>query len=48
MKELTFQEVLQVAGGLPDPATLDELTYRASEPAPADAQPPAPPPSMRD
>ena len=28
MKELTLQEVLQIAGGLPDPATLDELSYR--------------------
>jgi hypothetical protein len=28
MKELTLQEVLQIAGGLPDRATLDELSYR--------------------
>ena len=30
MKELTLEEVLQIAGGLPDRATLDELTYRES------------------
>ncbi len=29
MKELTFEEVLRIAGGLPVPAALDELTYRA-------------------
>lgn len=28
MKELSLQEVLQIAGGVPDPATLDELSYR--------------------
>lgn len=27
MKEMTPQEVFQVAGGLPDRATLDELSY---------------------
>ena len=34
MKELSQQEVLQVAGGLPDQAALDELSYTADEPAP--------------
>ena len=29
MKELSFEEVLQIAGGLPVSAALDELTYRA-------------------
>lgn len=28
MKELSLQEVLQIAGGVPDRATLDELSYR--------------------
>ena len=27
MKELTLQEVLQIAGGRPDQATLDELGF---------------------
>jgi hypothetical protein len=40
MKELTLQEVLQVAGGLPDRATLDELSYRDGVPAPGTGQPP--------
>lgn len=39
MKELTQQEVFQVAGGLPDLATLEELSYREGVPAPG--QPPA-------
>lgn len=29
MKELTLEEVLKIAGGVPLPAALDELTYRA-------------------
>ena len=29
MKELSLEEVLRIAGGLPVPAALDELTYRA-------------------
>jgi hypothetical protein len=31
MKELTMEEVLRIAGGLPVPAALDELTYRLPE-----------------
>lgn len=31
MKELTIEEVLRIAGGLPVPAALDELTYRLPE-----------------
>ena len=34
MKELTLDEVLRIAGGVPVSAALDELTYRApAEPA---------------
>lgn len=29
VKELSVEEVLRIAGGLPLPAALDELTYRA-------------------
>jgi hypothetical protein len=29
MKELSYEEVLRIAGGLPVPAALDEITYRA-------------------
>ena len=29
MKELTLEEVLRIAGGLPVTSTLDDLTYRA-------------------
>lgn len=29
MKELSFEEVLRIAGGVPVSAALDELTYRA-------------------
>ena len=29
MKELTLEEVLRIAGGVPLAAALDELTYRA-------------------
>jgi hypothetical protein len=31
MKELTLEEVLRIAGGVPLPAALDELTYRAPQ-----------------
>ena len=31
MKELTLEEVLRIAGGVPVSAALDELTYRAPE-----------------
>ena len=34
MKELSLEEVLRIAGGVPVSAALDELTYRApQEPA---------------
>ena len=38
MKELTLQEVLRIAGGVPNAAALDELTYRAPQelPTPVD------------
>jgi hypothetical protein len=31
MKELTLEELLKIAGGVPLPAALDELTYRAPQ-----------------
>jgi hypothetical protein len=31
MKELTLEEVLRIAGGVPLHAALDELTYRAPQ-----------------
>lgn len=31
MKELSLEEVLRIAGGLPLAAALDEVTYRAPE-----------------
>jgi len=31
MKELTFEEVLRIAGGVPPASALDELTYRVPE-----------------
>jgi hypothetical protein len=35
MKELSVEEVLRIAGGVPGTAALDEVTYRAlSEPRP--------------
>ena len=37
MKELDFEEVLRIAGGVPVSAALDELTYRAPERSAADA-----------
>ena len=33
MKELTLEEVLRIAGGLPQTAALDEVTYRAPDDA---------------
>src|SRR6185295_2265074 len=36
MKELSLDEVLRIAGGVPVPAALDEITYRApTDPDPA-------------
>ena len=37
MKELSIEEVLRIAGGVPLTAVLDELTYRAPEEQPAAA-----------
>jgi hypothetical protein len=34
MKELTLQEVLRIAGGVPNAAALDEATYRAPQESP--------------
>ena len=31
VKELSFEEVLRIAGGVPVPAALDEVTYRAPQ-----------------
>jgi hypothetical protein len=39
VKELSLQEVLQVAGGLPDQAALDDLNYETGEPAPCPSAP---------
>lgn len=36
MKELSIEEVLRIAGGVPLTAALDELTYRAPQDAPRD------------
>jgi hypothetical protein len=36
VKELTLEEVLRIAGGVPLSAALDELTYRAPEEAAGD------------
>jgi hypothetical protein len=33
VKELSLEEVLRIAGGLPLPAALDEVTYRTPEEA---------------
>lgn len=33
MRELTFEEVLRIKGGLPPTAALDEETYRAPTPS---------------
>ena len=35
MKELSLEEVLRIAGGVPLSAALDELTYRAPAEEPA-------------
>lgn len=42
MKELSLEEVLRIAGGVPPAATLDELTYRTSEPRAISREPGAP------
>jgi hypothetical protein len=36
VKELTFEEVLRIAGGVPLAAALDEVTYRAPVEPPSD------------
>ncbi|MGZ5073382.1 MAG: hypothetical protein ACXWHZ_15245 [Usitatibacter sp.] len=36
MKELSLEEVLRIAGGVPLSAALDELTYRAPQESDAD------------
>jgi hypothetical protein len=33
MKELSIEDVLRIAGGVPAAAALDEITYRAAEEA---------------
>ena len=50
MKELSLEEVLRIAGGVPVTAALDELTYRAPQPAASEAVDPAQlfPPGIRD
>lgn len=37
MKELSFDEVLRIAGGLPVTAALDEVTYRSPDEGAPDA-----------
>jgi len=37
VKELSLEEVLRIAGGVPVTAALDELTYRAPEETVGDA-----------
>jgi hypothetical protein len=37
VKELTLEEVLKIAGGVPFSAALDEVTYRAPEESANDA-----------
>ena len=34
MKELSLEEVLRIAGGVPNAAALDELSYRAPQASP--------------
>jgi hypothetical protein len=34
MKELSLEDVVRIAGGVPPTSALDELTYRAAEPEP--------------
>jgi len=41
VKELSFEEVLRIAGGVPVTAALDEVTYRAPREAAGDAPDPA-------
>jgi len=36
MKELTIEEVLRIAGGVPHLSALEELTYRVPEATPRD------------
>jgi hypothetical protein len=36
VKELTLEEVLRIAGGVPHSAALDEITYRAPQDADRD------------
>ena len=38
MKELSLEEVLRIAGGVPVTAALDELTYRAPQEPRDDAE----------
>ena len=38
MKELSLEEVLRIAGGVPNSAALDELTYRAPAEEPVDVE----------
>jgi hypothetical protein len=38
VKELSLEEVLRIAGGVPLSAALDELTYRAPAEEPADVE----------
>jgi hypothetical protein len=45
VKELSIEEVLRIAGGVPLTAVLDELTYRAPEEQPAAIGEAAVPPS---
>ncbi len=48
MKELTLEEVLRIAGGVPPASALDELTYRApEEPRVPSAVAPAPESGVR-
>jgi hypothetical protein len=49
VKELTLNEVLEIAGGLPDQAALDELAYgmpEAASTAAAEASRGKPPPAF--
>jgi hypothetical protein len=50
VKELSLEEVLRIAGGVPVTAALDELTYRAPQPAASEAVDAARllPPGVRD
>jgi len=50
VKELSLEEVLRIAGGVPVTAALDELTYRAPQLAACEAVDPAQllPPGVRD